>query len=102
MKNKYKTEEKKNPKLVNMILAVHLKEHVRVPEVERQTVPSPPSLVETQSERTEVPQKVARTEGKEDSREEEKEDEDGEIEGALSESSDEDDSDDDLRIRDIL
>ena len=94
MKNKYKTEEKKNPKLVNMILAVHLKEHVRVPEVERQTVQSPPSLVETQSERTEVPQKVARTE--------EKEDEDGEIEGALSESSDEDDSDDDLRIRDIL
>ena len=97
MKNKYKTEEKKNPKLVNMILAVHLKEHVRVPEVERQTVQSPPSLVETQ-----VPQKVARTEEKEDSREEEKEDEDGEIEGALSESSDEDDSDDDLRIRDIL
>ena len=102
MKNKYKTEEKKNPKLVNMILAVHLKEHVRVPEVERQANQSLPSLVETQSQSTEVPAKVTRTEEKEETREEEKEEEDGEIEGALSESSDEDESDDDLRIRDIL
>lgn len=33
MKNKYKTEEKRNPRLVSLSLAVHLKESVQVPDV---------------------------------------------------------------------
>lgn len=91
-----------------MILAVHLKEHVRVPEVEKQSIQSSP-MMEAQSELTEVPQNESLTEKedareveKDDTREEEKDDDDGEIEGALSESSDDDESEDDMRIRDIL
>ena len=33
LKNKFKTEEKRNPKLVNLCLEVHLKEKMVVPEV---------------------------------------------------------------------
>lgn len=105
MKNKYKTEEKKNPKLVGLILAVHLKERVKVPELEK-AVAAPSS---SEGDKAEKPEPAAEKEdGKKQKvvEEEAKEDEESEIEGALSESSEESDSegvsDDDMRVRDLL
>ena len=104
MKNKYKTEEKKNPKLVGLILAVHLKERVKVPELEKAAA-APSS---SEGDKTEKAAPAAEKEdGKKQKVEEEaKEDEESEIEGALSESSEESDSegvsDDDMRVRDLL
>ena len=105
MKNKYKTEEKRNPKLVSLILAVHLKEKVKVPEVEA-TQDKLPDDLQPKEPATELrkeskePEKESElipiTEDKED-----EDDDDGDIVGALSESSEES-SNNDIILDDLI
>ena len=108
MKNKYKTEEKKNPKLVGLIIAVHLKERVKVPELEKAAAaPSSSEGDKTEKAAPAVEKEDGKKQKVEDEKDgEAKEDEESEIEGALSESSEESDSDgvsdDDMRVRDLL
>ena len=109
MKNKFKTEEKRNPRLVSLTLAVHLKEKVNVPDVlqtpsdardQHDDHPSPttsphlPSLVQTKTDGESDAVVV-----KDDPSDEDKE---VHIEGALSESSEEGDSDDSMLLQDLL
>ena len=105
LKNKYKTEEKRNPKLVSLILAVHLKEKVKVPEVEATQDKLPDDLqpkepVTELRKESKEPEKESElipiTEDKED-----EDDDDGDIVGALSESSEES-SNNDIILDDLI
>ena len=95
LKNKFKTEEKRNPKLVNLCLEVHLKEKMVVPEVPTTTVTQETTEThETQHTPTDHLQEHDTTE-----RLPEKESD----EDVLTETSEEEeDSDDGLMIGDLL
>ena len=109
MKNKFKTEEKRNPRLVSLTLAVHLKEKVNVPDV-LQTPADPADQHDDRPSPTASPRLTdlgqTKTGGesetvvvKDDQSEDDKE---VHIEGALSESSEEGDSDDSMLLQDLL
>lgn len=104
MKNKYKTEEKRNPKLVSLILAVHLKEKVKVPEVEATQDKLPDDLQpkEPVAELGKDPEKDAKDgETMATTEKEGEDDDDDEIVGALSESSEES-SNNDIILDDLI
>ena len=105
LKNKYKTEERRNPKLVSLILAVHLKEKMNVPDVPVASDTPTPTPIPSNSDKldpmeiqpvpntSEVPSLTEK-----DSRiEDDNSKDDEEVLGALSESEDEL-SEDDLLI----
>ena len=94
LKNKFKTEEKRNPKLVNMFLNAHLKEKMVVPEVPTTTATQETTVThETQHTPTDHVQEHDTTE----QLLEKESDED-----VLTETSEEEDSDDGLMIGDLL